>query len=216
MSATSQRDLTFLAAPTDWARALNLARQVSHGWFRCQALARVARSAPDDRISAIIAEAWESAQTEAEDYKKAAALAWPLRALIEKGSRARSDAFAAPSVGMSERIANPVSRSDALFLIWQAVFPCAGSESALGALLLSCRGHWKAEYLLRQIVEIVASQDEEKARQIIASMPAGKYRRQAEKRLALGQTNSPERSSIRRLPPEAAPRRAAPFVRVGS
>ena len=190
MSATTQRDLAMDAASMDWARALALARAVPRGWFGAQALAGAARYAPQNRVAAIADEAFVAALAEAEAYKRAAVLAWPLRALIERDLATRARQLLPEALGRCALIENPVSRSDAMFLLWQAVFPVQGHKSVMGALVKSCAGHWKADYLLRQTVEILGSEDEAAARQIAENMPAGKYQRQAYKRLAQKQFQS--------------------------
>ena len=175
------------AAKTDFKRSLALARNVSQSWFRCQALAGAARFAPDEQVVKTAEEAIEAALTATDSYKKVAATAWPLRALIERNQEKKAIQSLPDILALSAKIENPVSRCDALFLLWEAFFPSQGHKSVLGALVKSCTGHWKADYILRQVVMILASEDIEEARKLAASMPESKYKRQAEKRLAEGQ-----------------------------
>ncbi len=187
MSATTDRDIAIRAAKTDFKKALVLARNVSQSWFRCQALAGAARYAPDEHVVKIAEEAISAALTATDSYKQVAATAWPLRALIERNQEQKAIQSLPDILTLSTKIENQVSRCDALFLLWEAFFPTQGHKSILGALVKSCTGHWKADYILRQVVLILASEDIEAAHKLAASMPEGKYKRQAEKRLAEGQ-----------------------------
>ena len=187
MSATTERDTAICAAKTDFKKALALARKVSESWFRCQALAEAARFAPDDEVVSTAKEAISAALTATDSYKRVAATAWPLRALIERNQEQKAVQQLPEILALAAQIENSVSRSDALFLLWQAFFPVQDHESILGALVKSCAGHWKADYILRQVVLILASESTEEAHKLADSMPEGKYKRQAEKRLSEGQ-----------------------------
>lgn len=187
MSATTERDIATCAAKSDYKKALSLARKVSESWFRCQALAHVARFAPDEQVVPTAKEAISAALTATDSYKRVAVTAWPLRALIERSQGQKAAQLLPDILALASQIQNPVSRSDALFLLWEAFFPAQGHKPVLGALVKSCVGHWKADYILRQVVIILASEDIEEAHNLADSMPEGKYKRQAEKRLAEGQ-----------------------------
>lgn len=157
MSATTERDIAMRIAKTNFKKALSLARKVSESWFRCQALAGVARFAPDEQVVSTVGEAIAAALTATDSYKRVAATAWPLRALIERNQEQKAIQFLPDLLARSAQIENPVSRSDALFLLWEAVFPVTrqARKSVLDALVKSCTGHWKADYILRQVVLII-------------------------------------------------------------
>lgn len=175
-------------AETDYEKALAQARNISKAWFRSQALAQVARYAPEKNVAQIAEEAIEAALTSTDDYKQVAATAWAFRALLERNQEKKALELMPSILGLSAKIENPVSRSDALFLLWQAFFPFDGNKSVLGALVKSCNGHWKADYILRQVVLILAAENQDDARKLADSMRECKYKRQAEKRLDEGQT----------------------------
>lgn len=175
-------------AESDSAMALAQARNVSEAWFRSQALAEVARYAPDENVAQIAEEAIAAALVATDIYKQVAVTAWAFRALLERNQQKKATELLPTILSLSTQIENPVSRSDALFLLWQAFFPFNGHRSVLGALVKSCNGHWKADYILRQIVLILATENQEDARKLAVSMREGKYKRQAEKRLSQGQT----------------------------
>ena len=187
MSATIERDIAISAAKTDFKKALLLARKVSEPWFQCQALAEAARFAPDEQVVPTAEEAITAGLTATDSYQRVAVTAWPLRALIERGQEQKSLQLLPNILALSAQIEIPVSRSDALLQLWEAFFPVEGHEMVLGALVQSCTGHWKADYIVRQVVMILASTDIAAARELASSMPEGKYKRQAEKRLAEGQ-----------------------------
>lgn len=173
-------------ATTDFKKALS-----SEPWFCCQALAGVARFAPDSEVVRLAEEAIAVAFTATDSYKRVAVIAWPLRALIERGQSQKATHFVPEILSLAACIENPVSRSDALLLLWQAFFPTQGHKAIFDDLIKSCARHWKADYILRQIALIVASEDVGAAQLLVASVPPGKYKRQAEKRLAEGQKESP-------------------------
>lgn len=191
MSATSERDVAIRVAKTDSKKALSMARSISEPWFGCQALAGVARSAPDEFVQRIAEEAISAALTATDSYKRVAATAWPLHALIERNQLQQAIRSLPPLLALSAHIENPVSRTDALFLLWQAFFPIQGHIALLDVLVESCVGHWKADYILRQVALILASEDTARARALVAGMPPGKYKRQAQKRLDQGQKELP-------------------------
>ncbi|HEX8832756.1 MAG TPA: hypothetical protein VF719_01085 [Abditibacteriaceae bacterium] len=188
MSATNERDVAMHIAKTDFKKALVFARKVSQPWFCCQALAGVARYAPDEHVAKTIKESIAAAFMAPDFYQRVAVTAWPLRALIERNQEHKVLQLLPEILELSVKIENPINRTDALFLLWQAVFPHHGHETILGLLVKSCSAHWKADYILRQIIVILASVDMTAAQELAASMPEGKYKRQAEKRLTEGAT----------------------------
>ena len=190
MSATTERDVAWRIAPTDFEKALPLARNVSQSWFRCQALAQVARYAPEKYVVKIAEEAVAAALTATDVYQQVAATAWPLRALLERDGTEKAGELLPAILKLSAQIQNPVSRSDALFLLWQAFFAFPEHKSVLGTLVKSCNGHWKADYILRQVVLILATENLSEAQDLAASMREGKYKRQAQKRLAAGENQT--------------------------
>lgn len=191
MSATSERDRAISLATTNSQKALALARQVSKPWFRCQALAWVARFAPDNEVVKIADEAIAAAFLVEDPYQTVGAAAWPVRALIERGHEQRAVNLLPELLAVCPTIENLVSRLNALFLLWQAVFPLKGDgkKSVLGALVKTCQAtnSWQAGYTLRETALILAQEDLIEAKRLVASMPIGVYKRQAERRIAEGQ-----------------------------
>ncbi len=189
MSATTERDVACRIARTDFAKALPLARTVSEPWFRCQALAYVARYAPDERVVSSAKQAIAAAATSTEPYIQVAATAWPLRALIERNQAATALQLLPQILELAPKIRQRTSLSDAMFLLWEALFPIGGEarKSMTDILIKSCVGHRKGEWNLRNATLIVAAEDLEAAQRLAAVIPDGKYKRQAHKRLGEGQ-----------------------------
>lgn len=183
MSATRERDLATTVAKTDPAKALILARKVSDPWFRCQALAAVARYSPRSDVEAISSEAVSAAALCEGVYKRVAVRAWPIRALSECGNIKQADGLLMRSLKDVYEIQQPVSRMDALELLWHAAWapPLAGRAEALNELLRACAAasSWKVGRCMRDIVLVISGEDPARAAQIIASMPEGSYKRQA-------------------------------------
>ncbi len=189
MSATTERDIACRVARTDFAKALRLARKVSLPWFRCQALACVARYAPDSQVVPRAEEAIAAAFADSETYIRVAATAWPLRALIERDQSKQALKLLSPILQLSPQIEPPIGRGDAMFLLWEALFPIGGAtrQSMTNTLVASCVGHRKGEWILREATLILAFEDLKAAHELAALIPDGKYKRQAEKRLSEGQ-----------------------------
>lgn len=195
MSATDERERAVRLARTDFRRALELARKVSQPWFRCQALAWVARFAPESEVVRIVQEALRAVSHAEDPYRKVVPAAWPIRALIERGHGRRAAALLPNLIEASGRIGHPVSRIEALLVVIQAAWPLGASTRAgvREALIAACRAasSWRAGRALRDLALMVAAEDEEEAQRLIASMPEGVYRRQAVRRLAEGQRLKP-------------------------
>lgn len=191
MSATAERNRAIQVAASDFEKALSLARQVSEPWFRCQALAWAARFAPETEVIKTAEEALTSAFSAKDPYHTVGASAWPIRALIERGHEHKALHWLAELVAASATIENPVSRLKALFLLWQAVHPVKSEakKSVLGALTRACQAadSWQAGWTLRETALILARDDVNEAMSLMAFIPEGVYKRQAQQRIAQGQ-----------------------------
>lgn len=85
MTSTNARDLATKAASRGDPEAIVLARAVDDPWFRCQALASVARYAADAKVEVIAREAIIAAKGDRDAYRTIAVRAWPIAALAERG-----------------------------------------------------------------------------------------------------------------------------------
>lgn len=158
--------------------AFEVASGIADSWYRVQALAWVARFAPPG-ISLTALKAAADGATEGKDsYCRAAALAWPIRAAIERGC----EELAAP-VLIDARIALPhielfCSRAEACSLLFQAAFEGQRHiwEPLLNEFPSLCPpgSHWRAARLYRTIGAILADRDGQAARRFIEGIPPGK------------------------------------------
>lgn len=183
-------------AKTDPKAALVAARGIDDPWYRTLALAWVARFSDGPGTRKILEEAQGASRSENDRYRVAASGAWWLRAMIELGYR---DEALRKLPGLSDvaaTIAHPVSRLDALFLLFQAVFDVdRGRKLVLGRLIEAARAahSWKAGDRLRTAVLMLAVDHPTEAEQVIQAMPEGKYKRQAVRRVASKEHHLPRR-----------------------
>lgn len=191
MSATRERDRAIQAAKMDFPTALQRARAVSEAWFRAQALAWVARFAPEADVEQVANEALTAASGGKDTYQQVAASAWAVRALVERGRSGNAAAATAKLVSLSDEISNPVSRHHALSLLLQAAWPLDRKvrRAVLDKLVAACQAasSWQSGCTWRDVVLMLAPEDPGEARRILEQMPEGRYKRQAERRLQAGE-----------------------------
>jgi hypothetical protein len=96
---TAIRDSAIHLAPSDPGRAAEIARTIESPWYRCQALAWVARFAPEGQVEALAEEALYSCHTARDMFQAVGASAWPVRALIERGRLAAATEALADILG---------------------------------------------------------------------------------------------------------------------
>lgn len=195
-SPTAQRERAIRAATSDTDAALRLARDVDDPWYRCQALAWVARFAPeDDAVARIADESLAAARSTDDAYKHVAAAAWPVRALVEHDLPTRAVAAVADRLPTARAIPHPVNRVDALDLLHQAIFPLgpAARRAAQQSLVDAClaANSWRAGRTLRDLVLTVAADDPAEVQSILARTPESAYRRQTLRHLAAGRHDPP-------------------------
>ena len=196
MSASPHaRDRAISIARTDFVKALDLARKVSNPWFRCQALAWVARFGPEGEVTRIAEEAVEAANKCDDAFQKVAALSWPVRALVERDRRRQAESIVAVALTRVAEVRHPVCRADALFLLIQAAWslPKGLRGSLVSALRGACRDakSWRTGRMLYTVALFVSVEDNRLAREIITSLPEGRLRRKGERDLAEGRFETP-------------------------
>jgi hypothetical protein len=188
MTATDSRNLAAQLAHTDPARGLVIARRIKDPWFACQALAWVARYCAEEEFEQIIKEAFRAGGKAEDPYKTVASAAWPVRALVERGHLGRLLSIITELKTQAGKIDLLASRSESLFLVFQAVFP-AGREywlDVLHALQESSEPmiNWRQGRNLRDAVWMVWEEDEGLAKSIIDNLEPGRLKRQIESRIA--------------------------------
>ena len=185
MSSTTERDQAARLAKENHPAALAAARRISESWFRSQALACVARFAPDASVRKLVTEAVAAAQASTDAYEKVAALAWSLRALLERGHSKDAKPIFTSALKDAGAIDNLVSRVDALFVVAQAVWPDPAFRSEAAAAVVGAARSTpsrKATVTLRDLALMVASTGGDPSA-VVAAISDPKSRRQAERRI---------------------------------
>ena len=188
MNATQQRDTAGRLAPTDPTRALAAARAIADPWFACQALAWVARFAPEDQFVSIIKESLRVCRAEVDPYRVVAPAAWPIRAIVERNHLELLTSVIPALLRRAEDIEILSSRSEALFLLFQAVFP-AGRVNWF-PVLESLRGastpliSWRQRRNLGDAILMVWGEDKSLAQEILRVLDDVKLKKKVEKLLA--------------------------------
>jgi hypothetical protein len=175
--------------------ALAAARDIEDPWYACQALATVARFAPEDRVEAIASEALAAAREAKDPYRLVGSGAWPVRALVERQRLSALDPTVTELLRHSLRIESPASRSEALFLLFEAVFP-AGIQHwrpVLDELFRSSDPvvHWRQRRNLRDAMIIVAGEDPALAEELSQGLHDDKLSRQIGSRLREAERHGP-------------------------
>jgi hypothetical protein len=196
MTPTELRDLVSQCAETDPAGARQLAVRIPDAWFRCQALAWIARFAPAADVESLAREAWAAAQSAPEPYQVIGAAAWPLRALVEREREETALWLLQDVLRVAPSVHKLINRADALFLVWQAAFPLGpkGRGAVLEPLVEACLGTataWQAGRILADVVLQLAVVDRSAAERLLERMRGDRYRKQAERRLAAGEWSAP-------------------------
>src|SRR5580700_9818702 len=113
----------------------------------------------------------------------AAAVAWPLSALVERGCESQAQSTIRVALEYASHIANLTSRADALLLLWQAAYPLGSHprQNLQNALTSAClaASTSKCHHHLRDVALMLGNDFPEEARRIIDLMPDGRYMRQA-------------------------------------
>ena len=107
---------------------MNRAKKIEDPWYSCQAISYIARFSETNRLTNIktaIQKAFESN----DPYRKVAACAWPVRAAVETNLFNEIKKELSNIISSSNLITLKVSRSEALFLLFQAVYDVKDSIS---------------------------------------------------------------------------------------
>jgi hypothetical protein len=195
LTPTETRNRAVELAKVDTPAALALARAIEDPWFRSQALAWAARFAPETELRPILDEAHQSSWAAQDKYEIVGSSAWRLRAMIGRGDPNAAAREMPALLACAAEIDHPVSRLEALFLLFRSIFEVDSCRTAaLGALIAAAQVaiSWKSGYRLREVALMLASAGHrDEADQTINAMPDGKYRRQAVDWIAKGERQSP-------------------------
>ena len=195
--AVRDRQIVSELAETDNHAALKVARRIDVPWYRCQALARVARYAPHSEFDDRIDEAFAAANAASEAYDRVAVSAWPLRAMIERGQTSRLPELLVKLRSMADVIDHPVSRMDAMGSLLDGVFPAGDPyrRDMFDAYVRACRAanSWKAGRGLAGFALRIAAHEPALARAVLESMRDSRYKRRAMRELGAVQHAEPSR-----------------------
>jgi hypothetical protein len=195
MNASQQREQAIRVARTDFGEALGLAHAVADPWYRCQALAWVARFAPEDHVASVARQATDSAAQNNDFYLSSACLAWPIRALVERGRTVEARDLLTDALAATRRIEHPVRRLSALRLIVEAAWPLGRRtrESLAETLAEACRQthSWRVGAILHDLALMLAHEDQRSAERYAAFLREGPDRRRCLRALEQGRCLSP-------------------------
>lgn len=159
MSSNLQRDQASALAKSNPKHALAKAKDVSEPWFRAQALAWVARFTDSDPVATAKLAAKAASECD-DDYKRSAVRAWEVAALAERDEPSHAERTLKAAVSVAEGVQPISSRSEALFLLFQAAFFIGRkhAEWVCGRLDATCpeADHWRCKRArgdARQILE---------------------------------------------------------------
>lgn len=120
---TDQRQLAHRLSGTSPDEALAVARNIKDAWFRCQALSQVARYWPHKDCYRLLKEALAAANSQDDVYKQVTVSAWPIRAYLQRGGPSSAKSIVEKCAEAASSIENMGSRSEALFMVFQAAKP---------------------------------------------------------------------------------------------
>jgi hypothetical protein len=160
---TDQRQLAHRLAKTEPDQALAVARKINDPWFRCQALSHVARYWPGSDYDQLLKEALKAADSHEDVYRQVTVAAWPIRAHLERGSPVSASIILGECVERAPSIGNMGSRSEALFMCFQAIKPAAADlwKRAFWALIEATEPAlaWRQRRNIRDAIAMVAADD---------------------------------------------------------
>lgn len=195
MTATQERECAIRLGRIDPRAGLETARTIEDPWFRAQALAWIAHLGVDLDYDSVLAEARAASEAAGDPYKMVGSAAWWIRTMVDRGLLDSVMREVRTLLTTATRIENPVSRLDALFLLFQAVFRADAARSAvIGPLVSACRAadSWKGHRCLRDAAVMLASEGHKDASaEVVASMQEGAHKRQATKSISAGERSEP-------------------------
>lgn len=159
-----------------------MAEQIDDAWYKVQALAWAARFAPAHSVEAIVASALAYRTDGKDGYQRAAAAAWPLRALIERDLQNVARDYFEKLLPDLATIQPTAGRSEAIFLIYQAVFSLGNEvRESLIALMRDAhseRSHWRTARNLRAALLMFREVEPERTTSMLSTIADQKIIRQ--------------------------------------
>lgn len=163
LAPTRDRELAHSLSGSEPDKALSVARKIEDAWFRCQALSQVARYWPDPDYQRLLKEAVQAGDSQNDAFKEVTVSAWPIRAYLERGSAAPAKSLLERCTSAATRIENMGSRSEALFMVFQAAKPFAPDlwKPVFLALVAATEPAlaWRQRRNIRDAIAMVAQDD---------------------------------------------------------
>jgi hypothetical protein len=189
-----KRNLVGRLVVSDIAKALDIARNISDPWYRCQSLAEVAWHLKDQRqLRKVIEEALEAAYEQKEPNRIVSVAAWPVRVMVKQ-----RDPRLGPVVDeLLHRIQtepNPVRRADALLLMFEATYHDSELRAVvLAPLLRACEqmNSWKRPRILSEVALVLAIDDPTSAAQVVEMMGECRRSRKTRREIAAAEWLGP-------------------------
>src|SRR6185503_11744680 len=146
-------------------------------------------------FSKIIDESLGAVRDEVDHYRAVAPAAWPIRAIVERNHLELLPSVIPELLLRAEKIELLVSRSEALFLLFQAVFP-AGRKHLLPVLQSLRRAstpliNWRQKRNLSFAIMIVRADDEQLALEMYNALDDEKLKKQVTKMWSNSDPHSP-------------------------
>ncbi|MEP7211341.1 MAG: hypothetical protein ABI740_10930 [Alphaproteobacteria bacterium] len=174
MTPTAARNMSNHLASDQPERALAVARAIEAPWFRCQALAHVARYWPDENYDRFLEEAVRAGDLQDDVYSQVAVSAWPIRAYLERGNPTPARKLLAKYTRAASAIENLGGRSQALFTIFQSSKPFAPDlwQPVFWAVVSAAEPAlaWRQRRNLRDAAAMVASDHPELVQEALKKM----------------------------------------------
>jgi hypothetical protein len=170
-------------AKLDTDKALAVARTIQDVWYRAQALAWIGFFCKSGQFREILEEAKGVSYSAIDPYQIVGSSAWRLRAWIERGESEVASKELPQLLARAETIEHPVSRLEALTTLLAAVCHLDGARQRVLDAQIRAAGtarSWRSGNRLRDSAIMLASAGHgDEAARVVASMPDGKYKRQA-------------------------------------
>lgn len=190
----------------DWAAAMELARTIETPWYRCQALAYLAKNAEDQsEKDSALREAFTVALFHEQPNRVVSVSAWPLRALVESGQAEHTDAEVERLLGIIATEPSPVRRADALELMMGAVVaaPRTIFDRVFQAFLSAClsplsggRRNRRGQSQLYGALDIIAVVDFPLAREVGGHITGPELSERVRSLFELWEADPPTRENI--------------------
>lgn len=165
-------------APTDSARAIELARTIPDAWYRAQALSSVARHVRESSVGSTVGEAIAAAYDCADAYNTVAVMCWPLRAAWSRGRQAYARGELDRVLRLAPKVEPLASRIFALDCLWSGCHAADDTfaEPVWQTILRLCNPdhHWRAARLYRHVAQAREQRQAGSAASVISAMPDGK------------------------------------------